>query len=126
MPEQRNAGRGTGRPPRDGEQGGSEFWDRMKSVLNQGFETTREALDTAAEKARRLGEKGVLRFEIGQLEREAGRKLSLVGSHVYRILVEQEKNTVSRSTPGIKPLLMEIQNLKRRIEAKENELAGIG
>ena len=126
MPEERNAEQEEGRPPRDEEQNKTEFWDRMKSVLNQGFETTREALDTAAEKARQLGEKGVLRFEIGQLEREAGRKLSLVGSRVYRILVEQEKNTVSKSTPEIKTLLMEIQNLKRRIEAKENELADIG
>jgi len=126
MTEEHNAEQEKGRPPRDEEQNKTEFWDRMKSVLNQGFETTREALDTAAEKARQLGEKGVLRFEIGQLEREAGRKLSLVGSRVYRILVEQEKNTVSKSTPEIKTLLMEIQNLKRRIEAKENELADIG
>jgi hypothetical protein len=99
-----------------------DFFERMKKVLSQGFDTTKEALGQAADKAKELGEKGILHFEISQLEREAGKRFSLLGSVVYKTLVDEEKNTVSKSTPDVKPLLMEIDDLKKRIESKEKDL----
>ena len=103
-----------------------DFIERMKSVISQGFDTTKEALGQAADKAKELGEKGILRFEIGQLEREAGKKFSALGSTVYRSLVDEGKNTVSKSTADVKALLMEIDDLKKRIEAKEKDLKKLG
>ncbi|HUV07143.1 MAG TPA: hypothetical protein VMX75_05400 [Spirochaetia bacterium] len=103
-----------------------DFFERMKKVLGQGFDTTKEALGTAAEKAKELGEKGVLKVEIAKLEREAGKKAALVGNHVFKLLVEEGQNTVSKNTSEIKNLLLEISDLKKRIEAKEEDLKKIG
>ena len=103
-----------------------DFFDRMKKVMSQGFDTTKEALGTAAEKAKELGEKGVIKIEIGKLEREAGKKFALIGNHVFRILVEEGKNTVSKSTSEIKTLLLEIEDLKKRIETKEDDMKKLG
>ncbi len=104
------------------QEGDMDFIERMKTVISQGFDTTKEALGQAADKAKELGEKGILRFEIGQLEREAGKKFSALGSTVYRALVDEGKNTVSKGTADVKALLMEIEDLKKRIEAKEKDL----
>lgn len=102
------------------------FFDRMKKVLNQGLESTKEALDVAADKAKELGEKGVLRYEIHRLEREAERKFALLGNDVYRVLVERGQQTVSKSTGDIKSLLDEISDLERRIQSKEDSIKQIG
>ena len=47
------------------------FWSRSKELLNKGAMSTKEVLEKAGEKGRELGEKGVARFTIGQLERQA-------------------------------------------------------
>ncbi len=103
-----------------------DFFERMKTVMARGFDTTKEALGQAADKAKELGEKGILRFEISQLEREAGKKFSALGSIVYRSLVDEGKNTVSKGTAEVKSFLMEIDDLKNRIESKEKDLKKMG
>ena len=102
------------------------FVERMKKVLNQGLESTKEALDTAAEKAKEMGEKGVLRYEISRLEREAERKFAILGNDVYQVLVERGQQTVSKNTGEIKVLLEELGDLERRIRDKEASLKQIG
>ena len=103
-----------------------DFFERMKDVLSQGFDTTKEALGQAADKAKEMGEKGVLRFEVSRLEREAGRKFAQLGNQAYRLLVDEQKSTVSKNTAEIKTLLAEITDLKKRIEDKEKELKKLG
>jgi hypothetical protein len=103
-----------------------DFVERMKKVLSQGLDTTKDAIEVAADKAKELGERGVLHFEIGQLEREAGKKFSLLGNVVYRILAEEGKSSVSGTRAEVKNLLVEIGDLKTRIEAKENDLKKLG
>lgn len=96
-----------------------DFVERMRKVMTQGFETTKKGLEQAADKAKELGEKGVLKYEIGRLEKEVERKFGLLGSHTYRLLVEKGQTTVSKSTGDIKVLLTEIQDLEKRIGEKE-------
>ena len=55
------------------------FWERMEEVVNQGLESSRDILSKAREKARDLGEKGLLHYEIMQLERQAEKKFSKLG-----------------------------------------------
>ena len=101
------------------------FFDRMKKVIGEGFDTTRELLGTAAEKAKDLGEKGVLKYEINRLERDTEKKFAKLGNVVYELLVEKTQATVSKSNSDIKSVLTEITELEKRINEKEEALKQI-
>ncbi len=101
------------------------FRDRMQETISQGLKTSRELFDKAKDKAKDLGEKGVLKIEISQLENQAEKTLAKLGTSVYEALVEENHNTVSRSTPEVKELLAEIGNIRDRIEEKEKLLEQI-
>ena len=103
-----------------------DFFERMKQVMGQGVETTRKGMEQAADKARELGEKGVLKYEIMRLEKEVERKFALLGSNVYRVLSDKGQSTISQGTPDVKELLGEIRDLQGRIEDKEKALGEVG
>ena len=98
------------------------FWKGVEEVLNQGLSVSKEAFDKAKEKAKELGDKGVTKLEITQLEREASRKSLELGKKVYELLVKEGKNTVSKNTPEIKSLIAELKDLEERVNKKEKEL----
>lgn len=101
------------------------FMDRMQETINQGLKTSRELFGKAKEKAKDLGEIGVIKFEIMQLENQAEKLVAQLGSNVYRVLIEEEHNTVSRNTPDIKEVLNQIEDVKQQIEKKEADLKNI-
>jgi len=100
------------------------FWDRMEEVVNQGLESSREILGKAKEKAKDLGEIGLLRYEITQIERQAEKKFSKLGAAVYEKLVLKGQATVSKE--AVKELLDDIQELKDRLEKLEKDLKEVG
>jgi uncharacterized phage infection (PIP) family protein YhgE len=100
------------------------FWDRMQEVVNQGLESSREILGKAKEKAKDLGEKGLLRYEISQIERQAEKKFSQLGAAVYEKLVMKDQATVSKD--ALEELLTDIQELKDRLEKLEADLKEVG
>jgi hypothetical protein len=100
------------------------FWDRMEELVNQGLESSRDILGRAKDKARDLGEKGLLKYEILQLERQAQGKLTQLGVQVYEKLALRGQTTVSRDAVHV--LLTEIQDLKEQVEAKERALKEVG
>jgi hypothetical protein len=101
------------------------FFERMKEIIDQGVENTKKVLNSAAEKAKELGEIGVLKYEISQLEKQVEKRFALLGGNVYSILVEKNKNTVTKSTPEIKELLDEINDIEKKIDEKEDSLKKI-
>ncbi len=103
-----------------------DFFERMKQVMSQGVETTRKGMEQAADKARELGEKGVLKYEIMRLEQDVERKFAALGAQVYRLLSDKGQSTISQGTPDVKDLLAEIKVLQGRIEEKEKALAAVG
>ncbi|UCF97968.1 MAG: hypothetical protein JSV89_00175 [Spirochaetaceae bacterium] len=100
------------------------FWDRMEQVVNQGLESSREILGKAREKAKDLGEKGLLRYEITQIERQAEKKFSQLGAAVYEKLVLKDQATVRKE--AVKEFLDDIQELKDRLERLESDLKKVG
>jgi ubiquinone biosynthesis protein UbiJ len=96
----------------------------MEKVVNQGLESSREALGKAKEMARDLGEKGLLRYEIAQIERQAEKKFSQLGATVYEVLVLKDQAALSRE--AVKELLEDIQELKGRLEKLESDLKEVG
>jgi hypothetical protein len=101
------------------------FWERMKEMVDKGIETSKDVLGKAAEKAKELGDKGVLRFEIMQLEKQGERKLIQLGTLVFDLLVKQDKSSVSKSTQGAKEIIEELVQVEKKIDEKEEALKKI-
>ena len=100
------------------------FWERMEEVVNQGLESSREVLVRARAKAKDLGEMGLLRFEINQIERQAEKKFSQLGAAVYEKLVLKKQATVSRE--AVAEILQDVQELKDRLERLDRDLKALG
>ena len=98
------------------------FWDRMKEVVDKGIETSKDVLGKAADKAKELGEMGVLKFEIMQLEREGEKKLAQLGAVVFDLLVKQEKASVSKGSAGVKELIEALAEIEQKTDQKEEAL----
>ncbi|MDR1374200.1 MAG: hypothetical protein LBJ24_04435 [Treponema sp.] len=117
------------------------FSERMKFLLDQSFQASRELaakagekaqglgeksvelMNKAADKAQDLGERGVLMLEIKQLEGQAQKLVARLGSEVYRIFVEQGERSLSADAPAVKAVLDEIALIRESIEKREAELA---
>ena len=98
------------------------FWDRMNETIEKGLEASKEWWGKARETAKDLSEKGVLKLEIAQLERQAQNEFARLGSRVYEAFVQNEQKTLSSGSPQIKEVISEIQDIRERIEKREKRL----
>ncbi|NBF41228.1 MAG: hypothetical protein GVY14_12525 [Spirochaetes bacterium] len=103
-----------------------DFWERFRMTVDKGVESSRGVLGKAQERARGLGEKGVLRFEIMQLESRAEKITTKLGARTFEVLVKEEQNTVSKKTPGVRELIEELSEIETRVKEKEEALERIG
>jgi hypothetical protein len=110
------------------------FLDKLQETLDQGLKSSKELFGKAKEKAKDLGEIGVLRFEIRQLESQAEKLVAKLGSRAYEVLVEEgEQGTagegaepiVTSDTEGVKEILSAIAGVRTEIEAKEEQIKNI-
>ena len=98
------------------------FLDKLQDTIDQGLKNSKELFGKAKEKARDLGEAGVVRFEIKQLESQAEKLVAKLGSKVYEVLVVEGQKTVSGSSAGVKEILSAIAGVRGEIETKEQQL----
>ena len=98
------------------------FWERSKELLNKGMLSTKEVIETAGEKSKELGEKGVARITILQLEKQAEKRFAQIGRHVYQILIKEGQQTISKGTDEIKKLLGEIEKIEKEIDEYEKSI----
>lgn len=99
-----------------------EFWDRVKSTIDKGVEGSRDLLGRARDKAQDLGERGVLRVEIVQLENQAERLVGKLGVVAYEAFIVDQKVQLDSEDPRVKEVLDEINSVKSRITEKEGQL----
>ena len=99
------------------------LWNRIEKAVGQGLDASREVLDKAREGAKDLSEKGVLKFDVMQLERHSMKVLSRLGQEVYDAFGVRNQTSVARDTVGVKELVAELGDIERRIEEKESALA---
>ena len=102
------------------------FSERMRDMIDKGLVASRDFAKKASEKAKELGEKGVLKLEIAQLESRAEKLIAKLGAEVYASMVDRNVQTVSRDTEAISSILKQIEELRGTIEGKEKEYAAIG
>ncbi|MDR1230337.1 MAG: hypothetical protein LBK61_02925 [Spirochaetaceae bacterium] len=98
------------------------FSERMKGIFEQGLGVSKDIAAKAGAKAQDLGEKGVLKFEIMQLETQAKKWAERLGAETYRVLVEQGQDTLPANDPVVKGILNEITAVRDAIEQKEAAL----
>jgi hypothetical protein len=98
------------------------FSERMKEVLEQGLDATKEFAIKAGAKAQDLGERGVLIVEIKQLEAQAKKLLTRLGTEAYIAFTEQGQLSVNMDDAAIKPILEELADVKEQIETREANL----
>jgi len=98
------------------------FSERMKEVLEQGWAMSKELALKAGEKAQDLGERGMLMWDIKQLENQAQKLISRLGNEAYTAFTERQQATIEREKVEIRTILEEISIVKDQIEKKEIEL----
>lgn len=99
-----------------------DFWDRMKNAMEKGLEGSRDLLGKARDRAQDLGERGVLRLEIMQLENQAEKLIGKLGTRAYEALVTEGRMQIDKETEGIEELIGEIDGVRERIREKEAAL----
>ena len=102
------------------------FSERMKDLLEQGWAASKDFAIKAGGKAQDLGEKGILMWDIKQLENQAQKLISRLGSEAYIAFTERDQESISRGAVEFRTILDEITNLKDQIEKKEFELKNKG
>jgi hypothetical protein len=100
-----------------------ELWDRLSNALDKGFQSSKELFEKAGDRARDLGERGVVRFEIMQLESQVEKLIGKLGARAYELFIKEGKASVTKSSAGVKDLLEQIAGLEARITEKESALA---
>jgi tRNA(Ile)-lysidine synthase TilS/MesJ len=99
-----------------------DFWDRVKNAMDKGLEGSRDILTRVKERTQDLGERGVLRIEIAQLENQAEKLLGQLGARTYEALVEESAPSVSTSTRELSEVFDEIDVVRKQIAEKEAAL----
>jgi len=98
------------------------FSERMKDLLDQGWTVSKEFAVKAGAKAQDLGERGLLMWDIKQLENQAQKLLARLGNDAYIAFTEHDQATIDRDTVEFRTTLEELAVIKDQIEKKENEL----
>ena len=98
------------------------FSDRMKEMLEQGWNVSKDLAVKAGAKAQDLGERGILMLEIKQLENQAQKLLTRMGNEAYIAFTERNQETISRNDIEFGTILEQLAIIKEEIEKKDQDL----
>ena len=99
----------------------NDFVTKMKGYLDKGVEVSKDALKTAGSKVQEMGDKGVAKIEIKQLETQAQKQLASLGLKVYELIVGKGELTISSDNPDIQPLIEAIKATNHQIDLKTDQ-----
>ena len=98
------------------------FSERMKTMVEQGLAASKDFAVKAGAKAQDLGERGILMWDIKQLENQAQKLLTRLGNETYILFVDKEQSLIDRDVIEIRSLLDELASVRDQIEKKEFDL----
>ena len=98
------------------------FWDRMEDVFGKGIEASKDVIEKARDKAKEMGAKGILKFELMQLEKDTQHTFALLGSKVFELLEKKQEISLPADSEDFAELYTKIQELKEKIEDAEEKL----
>lgn len=99
-----------------------DFLNKMKESISVGMDGSRKFLEKARHKMQDVGESSVIKLEIHQLENQLKQEYTGLGTQVYSILSDGEKNSVSLKTPELKENYSEIERILALIAEKKKLL----
>ncbi|MCL2265337.1 MAG: hypothetical protein FWC22_04770 [Treponema sp.] len=102
------------------------FSERMKDMLEQGWAASKDLAMKAGAKAQDLGERGMLMWDIKQLENQAQKQLIRLGNDAYAAFTDRDQQVIDRESVEFKTILNELAIIKEQIEKKEYELKNRG
>jgi hypothetical protein len=98
-----------------------DFSEKMRDIINQGMDLSKDMIGKASVKAKELGELGVLALEIMQLKAQAKKISAQLGVLVYAALVERAEASVTAESQNIKETLLKLDGLHKDITSREAE-----
>ncbi|MBN2051650.1 MAG: hypothetical protein JW760_14460 [Spirochaetales bacterium] len=99
-----------------------DFFEKMQEGLSDGLAASKDLLKKAGGKAKDLGEIGILKYEIAQLENMSEKLASRLGVTAYQLLREKNLEVLTAETPELKPVIDEIDETQRKLEKKRMNL----
>src|SRR5690606_34743173 len=99
-----------------------DFWTRVKSTVDKGLSASKDLFGKAGEAARELGEKGVLRIEVRELENRVKDLLQALGLAVFQQLDKEGKASVTAKNQEIAELIQQIKTAESEITLREQKL----
>ena len=103
-------------------EGDMTFSERMKEMLEQGLAVSKDLAAKAGAKAQDLSERGILMWDIKQLENQAQKLLTRLGNEAFIAFTEHDQGSIDRDAVEFKTILDEIVVVRDAIEKKEIEL----
>lgn len=98
------------------------FMENLQEMVNKGVDASRDLLEKASDKAKELGEKGVLNYELLQLNNQAHSQAARIGTWVYQ-KTRLEKLPLDSSDPTLAALMDELARLQGEIDLRLKKLA---
>jgi hypothetical protein len=98
-----------------------DWKEKFEKGVNQGLDTSKKILYKAKDRAKELGDQGVLAFEIRQLEAKHTDLLTKLGSKVHELLIDEQRSTVTKKSGGVKEILEEIDQARELLEEKREQ-----
>lgn len=99
------------------------FWDDLQKNLAEGMEAGKDLLSKAADKARDLGEKGSVKWEIFQLSSQLEKATSRLGAEVF-LRIRDQGQTLDPQESHLKLMLDEVAALKDKIQELQKKAQG--
>jgi hypothetical protein len=92
----------------------------VQEIFDKGIELSKKTY----EKAKELGEIGLIQVEIITLQHKMAKKIGQLGTLTYNHLLK-EKTALRKDTKGVPAILKEIKDIEQKIKQKEKELKNI-
>ncbi|WP_319562325.1 hypothetical protein [Marispirochaeta sp.] len=94
------------------------FQEKFKQTVSKGLEHSRSFFSSAKDKAKELGDVGILRFEIHQLEEKIKKQEQLLGHQTYELLAVEGKQSLTRRSAGVKEIIEALEDLQTQLTGK--------
>jgi len=98
------------------------FEEEIKDLFEQCYSASKEFVIKTGEKAKDLGERGMLMIDIKQTEAKIQKLMCRLGEEAYRALVEYDMPAIQRDDPVIEKLLVEISSQREILEKLKSDM----
>jgi len=97
-----------------------DWHKKIDEGLSQGLNSSKKLIDKARGKAKKLGDKSLLAFEINELEKEHQQLIKKLGEIVSSLFLHDGRTSVSTRTVEIKPVLERLKEIEAALDSRRS------